>query len=251
MDNVPASLVEAGYLLASSGILLQQNIDKLVAGESYVSVTLLARIVLTDTFAWHQLAMTTYIEVYTHKRRILGFLKNIHKTVMVQKRLEQEAMRDSLTRLYNRASGIALVKKNLATQSGKHAFFMFDVDDFKVTNDSYGHEYGDMALRMLADVLRKSFRPADVVFRVGGDEFSAFVSPVRKVQDADKICQRILKNIGEAKKQGIGLNVSIGVCLGDSALPYEEYYRKADEALYFIKRQKQGVLDAKYAIVQG
>lgn len=66
-----------------------------------------------------------------------------------------------------------------AQKNQTHAFFMLDIDNFKLLNDTHGHQAGDRYLVEFADILRSSFREDDVVGRIGGDEFFILMKNIR------------------------------------------------------------------------
>jgi two-component system cell cycle response regulator len=108
----------------------------------------------------------------------LATIRDITEMVHLRKRLEIEAITDALTGLYNRRGFLALGEKalSLADRMGFDALCLFaDLDGFKAVNDSYGHDEGDRVLIKTAAVLREIFREADIIGRVGGDEFAVLV----------------------------------------------------------------------------
>lgn len=149
-------------------------------------------------------------------------------------KLGYEAAHDALTGLFNRNS-----YDELRVQSeGKNvALVIIDVDLFKEVNDTYGHDVGDKVLRRVADVLASSFRDADKVCRIGGDEFSvimmnatSFMKEVlaRKIHDAAEILR---------KPEGgtPAVTISVGVAFSDQIREGENLFKKADRALYRVK----------------
>ncbi|WP_297889472.1 bifunctional diguanylate cyclase/phosphodiesterase [Sulfurihydrogenibium sp.] len=92
---------------------------------------------------------------------------------------------------------------------------MIDVDDFKIINDTYGHDIGDMVLLRIVDVLRKSVRSTDVIGRYGGEEF-LIIMPETPFENAKKVAEKIKENIEHSviyinDSTKINLTVSIGV----------------------------------------
>jgi diguanylate cyclase (GGDEF)-like protein len=117
-----------------------------------------------------------------------------------------------------------------------------DFDDLKQINDTYGHREGDLALIRAADALERSFRGADVVARIGGDEFVALAMEASS-QGQEVILRRIQKalkkaNAGESRFQ---LSVSIGVARFDPKHPVSlgELMLQPDKAMYEEKRKRQ------------
>ena len=153
--------------------------------------------------------------------------------------LERQAMRDPLTGLYHVRQGRRLVEGALAEprwEGACSALFMFDVDDFKKVSDEHGHHRGDDVLRGFAPLLEQSFRRTDIVFRAGGDEFSAFVADIPCACVAERICSDVIAGVERLSAEGVPVSVSIGAAVGRPGWSYESYYRVADQALYRIKR---------------
>lgn len=119
------------------------------------------------------------------------------------------------------------------------AVMFVDLDDFKLVNDSYGHECGDLVLKCTADRIRAEIREIDTVARIGGDEFLIILSQISEVADT----QRIAKNIIDQISQVINVNshqVTVGASIGiaiypDDGTTSDELIRKADKAMYLIK----------------
>ena len=114
---------------------------------------------------------------------------------------------------------------------------MGDIDDFKKVNDTYGHEIGDQALRKVAALLEESFRSADYIFRVGGDEFAAIlhdVTPEHKEIIGRKI-DRINHTLQHPPKDFPKYSVSIGAAFSQNGYE-DELFGQADAALYHTKK---------------
>ncbi len=92
--------------------------------------------------------------------------------------LTEEATTDGLTGLLNKASGTERISKLCDERAG--TLMLFDLDNFKLVNDLYGHDMGDRVLESFADIVRHNVRGEDVVARIGGDEFMAFFCDMQK-----------------------------------------------------------------------
>lgn len=116
-----------------------------------------------------------------------------------------------------------------------------DLDDFKLVNDSFGHEVGDRLLTAVADRLRENVRPQDTIARLGGDEFTVLLEDVEDVNGAAYVVERIteaLKAPFDLGEHRILTRVSVGAVLGTSVRDRpEDLLRDADLALYEAKRR--------------
>ncbi|MBQ9989776.1 MAG: GGDEF domain-containing protein [Lachnospiraceae bacterium] len=120
-----------------------------------------------------------------------------------------------------------------------------DLDNFKLCNDTLGHQAGDEALCRVASILKENFRETDCVARVGGDEFMVYISGFSDRNFMMEKIERILKSfpvfIGEGENS-IPIGVSIGLAFSqkEKELTYEEMYMNADAAMYRAKKAGKG-----------
>jgi diguanylate cyclase (GGDEF)-like protein len=116
------------------------------------------------------------------------------------------------------------------------ALLYMDLDNFKVINDTHGHQTGDAVLRLVADAMRTSVRQADVVGRLGGDEF-AVLMPETDAQVADAAAKRLVAGLRNVFKGTPNVTASIGVvsCTATDAST-DDLLRRADQAMYDAKR---------------
>lgn len=150
--------------------------------------------------------------------------------------LRRLAIRDSLTGLYNQRYFYTELEKEVErSRRQKHflSLVLFDVDNFKSYNDTYGHLEGDKVLKKIGEVVQLSIRKdVDSGYRYGGDEF-AVITPETDQQQSAKIGERIRRDFEEA---GFSLvTLSVGVAEFDGSLETEMLVKHADEALYRAK----------------
>ena len=151
---------------------------------------------------------------------------------------EQLSVTDSLTGLLNRRYIEERLSEEI-TRSKRHRFpmslLMLDVDDFKSYNDTFGHPAGDLALQMVAEVLKETLRGADVAARYGGEEFSILL-PQTSSDEAAAIAERIRQRIERTTFPGRLVTVSIGIasCTQEINSP-KDLVSAADIALYEAK----------------
>jgi diguanylate cyclase (GGDEF)-like protein len=125
-------------------------------------------------------------------------------------------------------------------RSGKKlAILYFDMDRFKIINDSLGHFVGDELLKTVAQRLRSELREADTLARVGGDEFNLLIPEINDIQDAGNLAQKILNMTTEPfviNNEEIHISFSIGIAIyphdGDTK---DTLIKNADIAMYKVK----------------
>ena len=154
--------------------------------------------------------------------------------------LEERAIVDPLTKVYNRSAGTQYIVKALAEMNPGEtsAFMLLDLDHFKRLNDTLGHMRGDDALKNVAEILMNHFRKYDIVCRLGGDEFVVFIQRI-PIEVLDRVLTSLLKKMELDYERG-DVKVSITISAGVALVPehgntFEELYEKADQALYQVK----------------
>ncbi|NLY11250.1 MAG: GGDEF domain-containing protein [Firmicutes bacterium] len=168
-----------------------------------------------------------------HIVSIIGKLSDISKEEAEKEDLLFKAQIDGLTCLYNAETTRKLISERLdfVGDGEQDAFILIDCDDFKEINDSYGHLTGNTVLKKLAEVLKAAFRKADIIGRIGGDDFCVYMM---KIPSVDFVKQRF---------EGLDtpfVTVSTGIVLINEQCSFEEMFKKADEALYQAKGSGKG-----------
>lgn len=154
--------------------------------------------------------------------------------------LEHVASTDWLTACLNRGAFTGAVIRHLdrGESANGGALLIVDADDFKSVNDRFGHDVGDEALRLMAGAIRQAVRGADLVGRLGGEEFGVFLADTDVVA-ADHVAERIRRSISAIAFAPGGilcpLSVSIGGATYATRAQFAELYRLADQHLYEAK----------------
>ena len=171
---------------------------------------------------------------------IIGKFVDIHEDEMKMNSLENMAAHDALTGLLNPRAVRKKIPAVLEQGQGKtYALVLFDLDDFKIANDRFGHLFGDQVLQNTAKKLSASIRSSDLAARVGGDEFLVFMEYTRNIQaQIRRIFQALTQDF-----QGFSVSLSMGVALWpENGKNYNELFHCADQALYASKNQGKGTV---------
>ncbi len=184
----------------------------------------------------------------------MAVLTDITDRKLMEEEIRALSLRDELTTLYNRRGFMTLAEHQIKTASRmkkKIALLYLDVDNLKKINDAVGHKVGDRALVEIAFILKKSFREADIIGRLGGDEFSVLAME-STTMNVDLLTQRLqekldLFNSRSSAEAGFSLSVSVGVFTRDPEYPatVEEMLSRADLLMYEQKRAKKSGDPAK------
>jgi len=182
-----------------------------------------------------------------HDRSVGGIVVNyrdVTERKAFEERLHYRAFHDPLTGLPNRALffnrlGQALARARRRDQT-KVAVLFLDLDQFKVLNDSLGHEFGDALLLSVGERLRACLRPADTAARFGGDEFTVLLEDIPDASEASRVAERIRQELRRPFRLGgrdVFVTASIGVALNGASAGEEpgELLRNADLAMYRAK----------------
>src|SRR5215218_6606297 len=169
--------------------------------------------------------------------------RDITERKRAEERLRYQAFHDLLTDLPNRQLFTDRLNQalNRTRRHGhKVAVLFLDLDNFKVINDSLGHEVGDRLLVAVGERLRRCLRPEDSLARFGGDEFTILLEGIETPKDITHVIKRMVKALENPfilDRREIFVTVSIGVAVGaaDHQKTPEELLRDADTAMYRAK----------------
>ncbi len=186
--------------------------------------------------------ITSFNEFHSN---LLKTLKEADGTIMKLQeeilQLEKESNIDPLTKLYNKRALLKDMENILDFGKDKKldlSLIIFDLDDFKNINDTYGHIAGDKTLIYIGKVLKNALRREVKTYRFGGEEFVVILNRV-EVQEAKKIAERILKTIGESKliykNNTIQITMSGGITDHRPGDTTDSIIERADKALYEAK----------------
>lgn len=158
--------------------------------------------------------------------------------IIANETLARKASRDHMTGLLNRESFLNQVDVARLSPGGG-ALLIVDADHFKTINDRHGHPAGDDALTRIASAITAAVRKGDLVGRIGGEEFSAFLVGADQ-QEALRVAQRVCAMVEgvdfSVQGERIRLTVSVGGAIADAQPDLGDLMRQADACLYQAKR---------------
>ncbi len=186
----------------------------------------------------------------------IGIFSDITTSKQSERRLQQMAYHDALTRLPNRVLLLDRLQNDIARtdrQNSLLAVCYLDLDGFKPVNDLLGHTAGDQLLINVAERLRHCVRESDTVARLGGDEFVVLIADLTRIEECHNTLNRLLQALAEPYAigdQSFEVTASIGVTLypqdGSDA---DTLLRHADQAMYLAKqagRNRYVLFDAEH-----
>lgn len=179
--------------------------------------------------------------------KVLGVIEDVTDEILSKRKIEYERDHDVLTHLLNRRAFEVLVRKKMEEGLiGHSAFVMWDLDNLKYINDTYGHEYGDLYIQNAASVLNGFSNYNSIVARMSGDEFYTFIYNYKEKDDIRKIIDEIKEKMyGTFLQMSDGELIRIRASGGiawypDDSQEYEELIRYSDFAMYEIKNRDKG-----------
>lgn len=165
-------------------------------------------------------------------------INNLEEEVEEKTRLSET---DSMLDIYNRTKLMEVLEQEIerANRYGNNlSLIIFDIDNFKEINDTYGHQLGDEILKRIVSIAKNNIRLTDTLARYGGDEF-VIVCPETSLEEVENLAERIKNAVSSYKCQkGIDLSCSFGIAeFRNNEEDIDSFIKRADDALYRAKYQ--------------
>lgn len=232
LEKFPESLFEHGIVAHGDRTYMTESVKIGLSSKVYSF-----NIRLKDTegdYLWYSI---TFNNVFDNKGTLL-------RTILVIKCIDKEirfknlSILDQPTGVFNKQHGTKLVSECISSlkENSSHALFVFDIDNFKDVNDTYGHAVGDTVILEMVKLIKVNSDDGDILFRTGGDEFVMLAINVDEVSAVARV-RNILEMVSPSPKlseyQAI---ISIGITISCSNTDtYQGAFEKADKALYDAK----------------
>ena len=212
-----------------------------VQGKSIIIIPLYS---MNKPFGWFCVYSLREEMTRTESEFLTIFAQQIEMSITIAdlfEALKQQAVTDPLTGLYNRRYFEELLEKEVTRANRQHQPFSIiglDLDFLKQINDKYGHNFGDLAIKTIANVIKKNARSIDTAARMGGEEFNIILPGVDS-EGAKAAAERIRKALSEQELDTIGhITASLGVgTYLEHSENIDELLELTDQAMYVSKRE--------------
>lgn len=224
---------------------IKESIDRCMKGE---------KVHFQDWFSFprgeNRFMYMSYYPLFTKDRKVSGAVVNavdITKNREMQEKLKHLSVTDQLTGIFNRVRFCDALDeeiKKLLIYGAELSVIMFDIDNFKRINDTYGHDTGDKVIVRLVGIVKSCIRDSDIFARWGGEEFMILV-PDADLDIAFNLAERIREKIASRPFEGVGLiTCSFGTAQFISGETGDAFTKRADQALYKAKTTGRNKVEA-------
>ncbi|MFI3176751.1 MAG: GGDEF domain-containing protein [Eubacteriales bacterium] len=232
--DISAEIIDRNFIHEDDVVVIEKFLSNLQNGvEEHLSVRVRSH---GNRMEWHLLEYTIIRDEKGVPTYAIGKLTNVQSFYDLQ----DKANLDLLTGCLNKGYFEEVMSKLLhERKEEQHVFIIIDLDNFKAINDNLGHYFGDIVLKEVSDKLRRIFRSADYIGRIGGDEFVVLMRSVHEQTIIERKVKEIIESLDITyKKSSLSYRItaSVGVALiPDHGKEYTEIYQNADTALYRSK----------------
>lgn len=179
---------------------------------------------------------TPYYFSFDKYKLIQSFIQHaslaFYNTILKEK-LKHTAITDYLTNLYSRNHIDKIIKKAMEYDK-QGALVLFDVDDFKRINDSYGHYTGDKVLKQIAEIIQSEMNDGEIAARWGGEEFAVYL-PLYNLNNATEKANKIREKVIKKSRPSVTLSCGVSIWNQQQKDSIEDLFIRTDEALYAAK----------------
>jgi diguanylate cyclase (GGDEF)-like protein len=152
---------------------------------------------------------------------------------MLREELENMIITDHLTKLHSRNYLDEVIQDSMR-EDKQGTFILIDIDNFKIINDTYGHQIGDEVLIQVSNLIKDNIRESDVGARWGGEELAIYLPKV-SVSVGVRIAERLVEKVAECSEPHITVSCGVSYWKKERLDTYKYLFKRADEALYLAK----------------
>ena len=232
----------AGKILPLTSLLLLTAVGEFAAAGSFAGPYEYRSMLVLNDQCLAELIYQSEHQVTPIQQRKLLALESLWlfplRNALIVTRLQQLALKDTLTGLGNRRYFDDALAKAMQLSERKQqdvALILLDLDNFKQVNDTHGHHAGDEVLLAVADAMRQTLRASDNLFRFGGDEFAVLLT-AEDAHSAELVAHRLVKAIAQQHIcQKFNVSASAGLAYANALSCRDQLFKNADQALYDAK----------------
>ncbi len=188
-------------------------------------------------------------DLKTHNEKVGQLSQKVLKLEAELQKAQRASREDFLTKLYNKRAldeYLNIKEGEFARYGRNFSVVLFDLDHFKIVNDTYGHEAGDAVLAGFAKIIKKESRDVDIIGRFGGEEFLALLSDT-DLEGAKVFANKVNKNVAKTKfmykGERIDVTVSGGIAQRSTHVSLKAVLNAADEYLYRAKQNGRNCIE--------
>ncbi len=232
------SIIDKQFVYPEDVSIFEKLVQDFQNNEKYVEVEL-RLLSKNDTYIWCKIKAKLLKSKKEFK--IIGRIVDIDTLRQEVEYYKNMSNQDPLTNLYNKRVGnhkleVFLSRRNASVLC---ALIYFDIDDFKMVNDKYGHMFGDEVLKSVSTVLKNNLDDDSFASRVGGDEFWIVIKRAHNEAIIEQVIDKVEKDLSKIKYEkypDYKVTISAGIAISPKdGITAEEIIQKADRALYYSK----------------
>ena len=220
---------------------LDEFIDKLKETDNIDEIKKLKHDIIKATIVVKEKTELLQKQLAKSNKNLLLAKERLEKLEKELEKSRKKALYDPLTGIYNRSvfdDRIEKEVKNALKRNINLFLFIMDIDNFKNVNDTYGHQTGDLVLKIVVTQAKKVLREVDLLARYGGEEFGIILPNITRkkaIEIAERIRSKISKTKFVYKNKSFQVTVSIGVTQLKNDDSITTFIERADNALYMAK----------------
>ncbi|GLS91208.1 GGDEF domain-containing protein [Psychromonas marina] len=238
-ENVKQTMIQIGECLATQNVVTFEVSSKLSDIQKVKP-----EVTGPTSTQWFEVRMMPLSFVIEQKKTLIVSIRNITESKAAEQQLQELVITDPLTQLYNRRYAneeLTRCLQRFLRYKTPITIMMLDIDFFKMINDTYGHDAGDLVLVELSKFLQDNIRKSDTIARIGGEEF-LLIMPDVALKYVKPFCQRLVSNIEKFHIPIAGGNLTLTMSGGlteftASDIDVETVLKRADLALYRSKNE--------------